>query len=276
MKDPKYMGSDYNRLIHPYKGGVYCTENYPIVDWDKPDVRSKDKWLHLQDIYVRAAHNYDTKIWDDYKGIITWNSKIYDKYKDEFPMKLLDRFSYIAKYEFTEHTPYKEKLNKACLVATYFPPTLADDAKYQRYELCKKLSKVMPVDIYGSDKYPEDLKPFWRGYIPSKLGTITNYKWSICFENCAHEPWAWDYVTEKIWDCFLSKVVPIYYGAPNVADKVPKHLYIDYRDYIDDFDGLVTRLNTMTEKEYTDMTEEAHALYQEQKFDSYLDVFKKL
>ncbi len=57
------------------------------------------------------------------------------------------------------------------------------------------------------------------------------------------------YITEKIWDSFKAKTVPIYWGASNIEDYVPKNCYIDYRDFLD-FEKLYTFLSNMTEIEY--------------------------
>ena len=39
------------------------------------------------------------------------------------------------------------------------------------------------------------------------------------------------YVTEKIFNCFAAGCVPIYWGAPNVTDYIPKNCFIDRRDF---------------------------------------------
>ena len=39
------------------------------------------------------------------------------------------------------------------------------------------------------------------------------------------------YITEKIFDCFFAGVVPIYWGAENITDYVPKEAFIDRRKF---------------------------------------------
>ena len=56
----------------------------------------------------------------------------------------------------------------------------------------------------------------------TKLQTIAGYHFCLAFENSV----APDYVTEKIYDCFMAGVVPVYLGAPNVAEFAPKDSYI--------------------------------------------------
>ncbi len=50
-----------------------------------------------------------------------------------------------------------------------------------------------------------------------KLDTISNYKFTIAFENAI----AADYVTEKFYDPLIMGSVPVYLGAPNVSDFAP-------------------------------------------------------
>jgi len=60
-----------------------------------------------------------------------------------------------------------------------------------------------------------------------KLATIAEYKFSLCFENIEFP----GYVTEKMIDCLVAGVVPIYWGAPDIQDFVPKDCFIDARKF---------------------------------------------
>ena len=52
------------------------------------------------------------------------------------------------------------------------------------------------------------------------------------------------YVTEKIFDCLTCGTVPIYLGAPNIADYVPRDCFVDMRD-LGSFDVLASLLRQM-------------------------------
>ena len=56
---------------------------------------------------------------------------------------------------------------------------------------------------------------------------LKDYKFAICFENTAMT----GYITEKIIDCFICGVIPIYLGAPNITEVIPKKAFIDFRDF---------------------------------------------
>jgi len=54
-----------------------------------------------------------------------------------------------------------------------------------------------------------------------------------CPEPIYHELWSYNYVTERLFNCFKSKTIAIYYGCYNIEDLIPKELYVDYRDFKD-------------------------------------------
>jgi alpha-1,3-fucosyltransferase 10 len=63
---------------------------------------------------------------------------------------------------------------------------------------------------------------------PTKLDTISRYKFYLAFENSV----APDYVTEKLFDALMAGTVPIYLGAPNVDDFLPgDNAIINVRDF---------------------------------------------
>ena len=94
----------------------------------------------------------------------------------------------------------------------------------------------------------------YKGPVSDKLQTLAGYKYSICFENTSGEV---DYVTEKIFDAFLAKNVPIYYGAPNIKDIIPSDCYIDYRDFanISDLKNYLERIDEARYTAYLDAAE---------------------
>jgi len=86
----------------------------------------------------------------------------------------------------------------------------------------------------------------YKGAPKDKFATLKNYKFSICYENITNIK---GYITEKIFDCFHAGVVPIYWGATNVADYIPKNCFIAREDF-SSFQELVDYLRNMKEDEY--------------------------
>lgn len=93
--------------------------------------------------------------------------------------------------------------------------------------------KTDDFDLFGVGWESSDLASIvssYRGKVDNKKAILKNYKFAICFENTRDYP---GYITEKIFDCFAAGVVPIYLGAPNIEEYIPKECYIDFRDFRD-------------------------------------------
>lgn len=82
-------------------------------------------------------------------------------------------------------------------------------------------------DFYGTG-WDKNKHPGYRGRVDKKVDTFHQYRFAICFENMRNIS---DYVTEKILDCLTSGIVPIYAGAKNITDYVPKECFIDYEQF---------------------------------------------
>jgi hypothetical protein len=80
------------------------------------------------------------------------------------------------------------------------------------------------------------------GLCQDKLETISRYRFAICFENMQLS----GYVTEKIVDCFVSGVVPLYLGAPDIEKIIPAESFVDIRMF-KSFEGVEAYMNQMTE-----------------------------
>ena len=85
----------------------------------------------------------------------------------------------------------------------------------------------------GQRLFPDPLylaaRAAWRGAARSKSQTLGQYRFALCFENSRLKGW----MTEKLFDCFFAGTVPIYWGAPEVLDWVPKECFIDMRQFHD-------------------------------------------
>lgn len=78
----------------------------------------------------------------------------------------------------------------------------------------------------------------------NKNKTIAQYKFALCLENMT----ALGYVTEKIIDCFYAGVIPVYCGAPDIVDFVPKQAFVHLADFAS-YDDLNTYLKNLTEED---------------------------
>lgn len=88
--------------------------------------------------------------------------------------------------------------------------------------------------------------PSYRGRLESKSEALLRTRFCICYENVRDLP---GYITEKIFDCFLSGCVPVYWGAPNITDSIPADCFIDRRRF-NDTAAVYRHLKAMNEDEY--------------------------
>lgn len=63
--------------------------------------------------------------------------------------------------------------------------------------------------------------------VDNKFIILSEHTFCICFENCSYP----GYITEKIFDCFISSNIPIYYGAPDISVYIPEGTFIDMRKF---------------------------------------------
>ena len=81
----------------------------------------------------------------------------------------------------------------------------------------------------------------------TKLSVIARYPFTLAFENSV----TGDYVTEKFYQPLVAGSVPVYLGAPNVADFAPgERCYIDVTDFDgpQDLAGYLSRLLSQREE----------------------------
>ncbi len=103
------------------------------------------------------------------------------------------------------------------------------------------LNRIGPLRKMFSKKWP-----LYRGPVKNKLELLQKYKFSICFENASGIK---GYITEKILDSLAAGCVPVYWGAPNITDFIPKECLILMSDF-KTYDDLYAYLVNMSEVEY--------------------------
>lgn len=100
------------------------------------------------------------------------------------------------------------------------------DDRMARTQLMAELLRFVRIDSYGRLFNNRQL-PADDGSGLIKRQTVARYPFCIAFENSSCP----DYVTEKIFDALSAGSIPVYRGAPNVADFVPSGSYIDAAAY---------------------------------------------
>lgn len=114
--------------------------------------------------------------------------------------------------------------------------------------------------------------PSYRGPVDDKLATLERYRFAICFENAQGLD---GYITEKLFDCFVAGTVPVYWGAPDIADFVPAG-FVDFRGF-DSFDALYEHLRSLDDEEIASLREAGRAFVRSERarrlfgFEQWLD-----
>jgi hypothetical protein len=88
-------------------------------------------------------------------------------------------------------------------------------------------------EFYGSNPGNFSKNLMYKGSIAGlynsedKIEVLNHYKFCFCFEN-SFIP---GYITEKIFVCLAAGCIPVYLGAPNILEYIPKDCFIDYGDF---------------------------------------------
>lgn len=224
-----------------------------VLYFDMPKILPKkqdmDKsYLLAMESSIIKPENFDLGKHKYFKKIFTWNDNLVDgkKYiKINYAFNLPNKIYKNIK---------RDKL--CCLIVSNKSSNFENELYSERKKLIRWFEKnhSEDFDLYGFGwneyrftgsklrrvlnrlPYLKDIAfKFWGekyssycGKVDSKLKTMENYKFAIAYENVKDES---GYITEKIFDVLIAGCVPIYWGAKNITEYVPKECFIDRRDF---------------------------------------------
>lgn len=225
------------------------------------------------------VENADAKQWSRYRKIFTWNDELVDGdrfIKINFPNPIhvnpVDGFSYRDHF--------------CCLISSNRTLAVKDDRILyaERVRAIRWFETHAPqdFDLYGVGwdipvvssgligklerrfwralSRLVKLRPFpsYRGRVAHKSDVLMRTRFAICYENVRDLP---GYITEKIFDCFFSGCVPVYWGARNITEHIPADCFVDRRNFRDTGE-VYAYLKAMTEKEFKDYQQRIAAFLQ--------------
>ncbi len=216
-------------IVFPY-GPVPAMQRNWLADFPK-----EKSLLFLYEPEHADPYANDPKCHEHFSTILTYrddlvDNKTYHKYHLPHPL------------EAVEALPYDQK-KFCCMVAHYKVSSDPTTTYRARRELIDTSNGE--IALYGR-RWEGHGYSNYRGFAPSKIKTMSHYRFSICYENCLGVP---GYVSEKIFDCLMAYSVPIYWGAPNIEDYVPPSCFIDRRDF-DSNEELLAFLRKMSQHTY--------------------------
>ncbi len=181
--------------------------------------------------------------------IMTWNEEVIDNERI---------FRRIIPYYFEEHfgnIPFAERK----LLCNISGNKFSDSPKElygERRRIIRYFEEHYPEDfgLYGTGWKKEEY-PSYQGAPPDKFSVYHQYRFAVCLENTKNVR---GYITEKIYDCLVSGIVPVYAGAENITSAVPKECFLDYNK-IGSPEALAKILTGMKEEEYEGFLSAARA-----------------
>ena len=202
------------------------------------------KFLFLWETELVLPKNWNLKH-KDYKIIFSWNDLFVKKYKfKKFNLPVTNNYKPFvlgSKHrnffccaiagnkninKFSKNNLYEERLKTFKWFADNKPDL------FNLYGVGWNKPE-RPTNFLGKTLYFYNwlrFKPFsfYKGPVINKNEILRQHKFSICYENARNYK---GYITEKIFDCFFAGTVPVYWGAPNILEYVPKDCFIDRRDF---------------------------------------------
>lgn len=177
-------------------------------------------------------------------------------------MSKLKKFFWPMPYDDVQEPFWSNNNRKKSIVVingNHNPGFRAGEQYSTRIEAMAELAVTGAIDLFGFGwkKWwsPKSLwLPYWRhrkqlmsiykGSCPSKLETLSQYQFCLCFENMAMN----GYITEKIIDCFYAGTIPLYLGAPDIDKYIPPECYIDCRKF-SSWTAMLEEISSMTVSE---------------------------
>ena len=101
------------------------------------------------------------------------------------------------------------------------------------------------ISLYGTN-WDKKKHPSYLGMIDDKKDAYHTHKFALALENTRD---LCGYVTEKMLDCFECGIVPIYWGAKDIEEYIPKECFIDYAQF-QSIEELYQYIISMPEGEY--------------------------
>jgi hypothetical protein len=115
----------------------------------------------------------------------------------------------------------------------------------ERRNACSFFTAKKDFDLYGArwDGYAS-----WKGpyHGKSKKNLIKNYKFTLSYENM-HDQLG--YITERIFDAFYAKTIPIYLGPKNINEYIPKECFINRIEF-SSYENLYQHMKNINKTRY--------------------------
>lgn len=247
-------------------------KKYPTIAHNyktKGKVNSKArgfKHLLTWEPHTTRPENWDMEVINQYDSFITFNRKFCKSRNILSKSYITNTWSGgVIDGDLNTFKTYDEKIKGICTLGKRGHDKGEGNIYYLREEFLKNLlvepylvKHLYAHDCWGGSCYQGRCEP----YDPWGLTTlekVSRYLFCFCPENTYHSLWSWGYLTSRLFRCFKAKTVAIYIGCYNIDEFVPKDLYIDFRDFREDYNKLAEYLIKFPKEKYLEMIEKAYA-----------------
>lgn len=246
MKEIKIKFVDYWENFDPKTDRFYklLEKYYKIEISDNPDFL----FYSCFGIQHRDYKNCVKIFWTGENVIPNFNECDYAMGFDDIIFQ--DRYLQTDYYAESDRCNVSDNLaNRKFCNFIYGNANLGEGAKL-RQEFFTKLSEYKHIDAPGkvcNNMAASDLEPRDGDWYVSKTKFISNYKFTIAFENSQSN----GYITEKFFQPIKANSIPIYWGAPDIAKYFNPKAFINCNDY-KNFDEVIEKIK------YLDNNNEAY------------------
>ncbi len=241
--------------MKPHGKWIFCSLGIDLKQYDFSRVPKEQLVLVLWEPPTVEPEGYDPSFLQHFGKILTWDDDLVDNVRF-FPFHYPE-----IKPLLVEIVPFAQK--KFCTLLGTRRASKDPRELYSEREKIIRFFEQKPAgefDLYGSN-WEKRKYVTWKGRVADKLGTLKQYKFSICYENMGNVK---GYITEKIFDCFAAGNVPVYLGASNVAELIPKECFVDRRDFASEQE-LYEFMQGMNEETYNRYLEATKSFLQSDK-----------
>lgn len=246
-----YFSHDHKSFARKLYWRLIKNKKYPIIDLNKfkkkilfqfeppivmPDVYAKiDKVIEAYD----KAYFYDKASFIPLvKGLKCYDLCLYQTYNKEFPEYWENGNRKFITIISTNKSPrsfgkFLAQIGSASGLKYWGYKELFSE----RIKVIDFFSNINKIDVYGNGWNKRPFFPYWfykkniqkvyRGPAGDRHNKLSEYRFAIAFENSIVP----SFITERIFDCFYAGTIPVYLGAPNITDYIPKNCFIDMRDF---------------------------------------------
>jgi hypothetical protein len=240
-------------------------ENFDIIiENGIRDCKHDKRYLIINESPLIRPQDWDQNKHKEYKKVFTWDDELIDEikyfkinYAFDIPKNIPKKFEdkklccVIAGNKNVEHP--QELYSKRVEFIKWFEKNHLDEfdlygvgwkeKNFGKNFFARVLNKVKPISKLFASKFSS-----YKGEVKSKNEVIKKYKFSICYENVKDQS---GYITEKIFDIFFAGCIPLYWGAKNVTDYIPKDCFIDKREF-SSHQEIYEYMKNMNERTYMD------------------------